>query len=193
VQNPKSLLVEISGKTGSFSHDLATLFPALSFEVQDPSPEVLSRGEQFVLSHSKSGTAERIRFRRHDLTGPSPTEDLEVEGSAGPVMFLIRGVLWNLPDEAVNNLLQSFIPYMQQHQADGQAPCLLISDLVSPAYGTFEPHIERAFRRRDVTLMTMHNVRQRTATEWTDLISKTDSKFKVKASPLIPGVARENR
>ena len=56
---------------------------------------------------------------------------------------------------------------------------LLINDLVSPAFGTFEPHIERAFRRRDVTLMTMHNVKQRTAKEWGDLIQSACGEFKV--------------
>jgi predicted GNAT family acetyltransferase len=102
-------------------------------------------------------------------------------------MFLIRGVLWNLPDEDVAKLLQSFIPFMQRHQADGLASCLLISDLVSPAFGTFETHIEKAFRRRDVTLMTMHNVQQRTAIEWGHLISKADTRFKVSAFEAISG------
>ena len=49
---------------------------------------------------------------------------------------------------------------------------LLISDLVSPDWGTYEPGVERAFRRRDVTLMTMHNVMQRTRGEWGVLIAE---------------------
>jgi len=47
---------------------------------------------------------------------------------------------------------------------------VIVSDLVSPDWGTFEPHVERAYRRRDVTLMTMHNVKQRTRGDWEGLV-----------------------
>ncbi|KAF2655739.1 putative O-methyltransferase [Lophiostoma macrostomum CBS 122681] len=170
-QASKGRLIEVSGKTGSFSQHLATLFPALSFEVEDPSADLLSRGKQLL----DPSLTDRVHFEKRDLFGPRSVEDL---GGVGSATFLIRSVLWSLPDDAVIELLQSFVPSLQRHQTGGPAPCLLICDLVSPAYGTFAPHIEKAFRRRDVTLMTMHNVQQRTAKEWRNLIRKADGRFK---------------
>lgn len=172
-----ALLVEIAGKTGTFSQELATKFPTLSCEVQDSAPELLARGKQLIESDPSSDLAERVHFRSRDLMGPRTIEELPAKD--GPITFLIRSVVWNMSDAAVTELLQSFIPCLERRQAGGPAPCLLICDLVSPAFGTFESHVEKAFRRRDVTLMTMHNVQQRTSKEWGNLISKVDPRFKV--------------
>ncbi|KAF2230553.1 putative O-methyltransferase [Viridothelium virens] len=171
-QDSKGRLIEVSGKTGSFSQQLATIFPNLNFEVQDTSLELLRQGEQKI----DPSLAERVQFRQRDLfTQRSAKEMGESERSFTSTVFLLRGVLWNLPDSEAIKLLQSFLPAMQRHDR----PLLLISDLVSPKWGTFEPHVERAFRRRDVTLMTMHNVKQRTATEWDELIRSASPQFKV--------------
>jgi hypothetical protein len=176
-----ALLVEVSGKTGTFSQELATKFPTLSCEVQDSAPELLARGKQILETDPSSDLAKRIHFRSRDLMGPRTIEELPTQ--EGPIVFLIRSVVWNMSDTAVTELLRSFIPCLERRQADGPAPCLLICDLVSPAFGTFESHVEKAFRRRDVTLMTMHNVQQRTSKEWGNLIGKADPRFKVSASP----------
>jgi hypothetical protein len=144
--------------------------------VQDSAPELLARGKQLLESDS-SDIAERVHFRSRDLMGPRTIEELPAKD--GPIIFLIRSVVWNMSDTAVTELLRSFIPCLERCQANGPAPCLLICDLVSPAFGTFESHVEKAFRRRDVTLMTMHNVQQRTSKEWSNLINKVDPRFKV--------------
>ncbi|PGG97984.1 hypothetical protein AJ80_09606 [Polytolypa hystricis UAMH7299] len=172
-QGDKSpLVVEVSGKTGSFSHQLATIFPNFHLEVQDSSSQLLQRGKQSL----PRALADRVRFNQRDLFEPRPIKEVKGDNGSRPVVFLLRGVLWNLDDSEAIKLLQSFIPAMGS-VVDG--PLLVISDLVSPAFGTFEPHVERAFRRRDVTLMTMHNVKQRTASEWGKLIQSASSKFKV--------------
>ncbi|KAH8813013.1 putative O-methyltransferase [Xylogone sp. PMI_703] len=167
----KPLIVEVAGKTGAFSCQLANIFPDLSFEVQDSSPELLRRGEQSVSPE----IAAHVRFHQADLfVKPSIQRD-DSEGGRGPVIFLLRGVLWNLADNDVVKLLQNFALVMK----DRKGVSLLVNDLVSPTWGTFEPNIERAYRRRDVTLMTMHNVKQRTASEWDTLIRSADPDFKV--------------
>lgn len=200
-QPQSTLLVEINGKTGSFSTQLATLFPSLDCIVQDPSLALVQKGQ----SSLAVSLTPRISFEQRDLFAPRTLEELEsYSGSSGSgyssqeakgrvVIFLLRGVLWNLPDEEVVGLLKSFIPVMGSadevggpdtaHSVGGLGKNqvrqksyikLLISDLVSPTYGTFAPYIERErpFRRRDVTLMTMHNVKQRTAAEWDTLIGE---------------------
>lgn len=161
-------LIEVQGKTGSFSCQLATLFPHIHFQVEDSSTELINRGKENVpteLSH-------QVSFKQRDLFATRTRLDDE---SATPTVFLLRSALWSLDDTKVVTLLQSFIPALE---GSGR-PRILISDLVSPPWGTFEPHIERAYRRRDVTLMTMHNVKQRTATEWKTLISSADPRFEV--------------
>lgn len=168
-----SLVIEVSGKTGSFSCQLAAIFPDLRFETQDSSLELLRRGEQSV----QPELAGRVRFISRDLFATRSIKEIGGEGDRDftPVVFLLRGVLWSLDDTEAIRLVQSFIPAMRRR--DG--PLLVISDLVSPSWGTFEPHVERAFRRRDVTLMTMHNVKQRTATEWVALIRSASPHFQV--------------
>lgn len=169
-----TIIIEVSGKTGSFSRQLAVLFPGLRCEVQDSSAELLERGKQTLPRE----LGDRVHFRAHEPFAPRliPESGGDDGGDVHPTVFLLRGVLWNLDDGEAIKLLQSFIPAMQRRDQ----PLLLISDLVSPAWGTFEPHVERAFRRRDVTLMTMHNVQQRTASEWAALIRNADPHFKVK-------------
>lgn len=168
-----SLVIEVSGKTGSFSCQLAAIFPDLRFETQDSSLELLRRGEQSI----QPELAGRVHFIPRDLFATRSIKEIGGEGDRDftPIVFLLRGVLWNLDDSEAIRLLQSFIPAMRRR--DG--PSLVISDLVSPSWGTFEPHVERAFRRRDVTLMTMHNVKQRTATEWAALIRSASPHFQV--------------
>ena len=168
------LIIEVSGKTGSFSRQVATVFPYLRFEVQDSSSELLQCGEQSL----QSELVNRIRFTPRDLFATRSIQEIEVNGDRGltPITYLLRGVLWSLDDSEVIRLLQSFIPALRHRNR----PLLVISDLVSPAWGTFEPHVERAFRRRDVTLMTMHNVKQRTANEWNALIRSAGLDFVVR-------------
>ncbi len=168
------LIIEVSGKTGCFSRQLATLFPYPRFEVQDSSSELLQLGEQSL----QPELVNRIRFTQRDLFATRSIQEIEVNGDreSTPIVFLLRGVLWSLDDSKAIRLLQSFIPAMRHPDR----PLLVISDLVSPAWGTFEPHVERAFRRRDVTLMTMHNVKQRTANEWDALIRSASLDFEVR-------------
>lgn len=169
------LLIEVSGKTGSFSRQLANLFPYLRFEVQDSSSELLQRGEDCL----QPELVNRIHFTSRDLFAPRSIQEIEINGDhdVTPAIYLLRGVLWSLEDSEAIRLMQSFIPALRHRSR----PLLVISDLVSPAWGTFEPHIERAFRRRDVTLMTMHNVKQRTANEWNTLIRGASLEFEVRA------------
>ncbi|KIM97002.1 hypothetical protein OIDMADRAFT_204739 [Oidiodendron maius Zn] len=171
-KGPKPLIVEVAGKTGAFSCQLATIFPDLSFEVQDSSPELLRQGEHSVPPE----IAARVRFREADLFARPSIQRDHSEDRRGPIVFLLRGVLWNLAENDLITLLQNFALVMK----DGEGISLLVSDLVSPAWGTFEPNIERAYRRRDVTLMTMHNVKQRTASEWNTLIRSADPDFSVR-------------
>ncbi|KAF7559512.1 hypothetical protein G7046_g4648 [Stylonectria norvegica] len=43
---------------------------------------------------------------------------------------------------------------------------IIVNDLLSPLPGKYSPRLDKAFRRRDVTVMTMHNAKLRTEEEW---------------------------
>jgi hypothetical protein len=117
----------------------------------------------------------KVNFELQDTV----PDDANTSGDRLRRIFLLYGVLWILDDESCVNLLQKFVPLLLHPSR----PFLLICDLVSPEKGQFEPHVELAFRRRDVTLMTMHNAQQRTAQQWLRLIDKADPRFKVRSDP----------
>lgn len=173
---PGPLVVEVEGRAGSFSCQLAEKFPFLRFEVQDTSEAVREQGKASIPAHLST----RITFQPHDpFTPQSATQALpsDVVGNNTPgavSIFLLRSRLWSMPDEQCVRLLRSFETALRHRPVGGGRPpaVLAINDLVSPRYRTFEPHVERAFRRRDVTLMTMHNAKQRTSVEWMAIIEE---------------------
>lgn len=122
---------------------------------------------------------QEVNFELFDTTPDT------VDASAGRLrrIFLLYGVLWILDDEACIALLRQFVPLLLHPSR----PILLVCDLVSPEKGQFEPHVELAFRRRDVTLMTMHNARQRTAKQWLQLVGEADPRFQVSPDFSIAG------
>jgi hypothetical protein len=174
------LVIEVGASGKPVSLFLAEEFPHLLFQVQlqvemqatSESPEgQLSKAQQ-SLSPQLQG---RIQFQHHGIFEPqqAPAED----SSKTALVYIIRNILWNLPDEECIQLLQTFIPVMAEKN-DRQV-VLLINDLLSPAPGTFPPHVEKAYRRRDFTLTTMHNVKQRTEEEWRALFGRASLEFKV--------------
>lgn len=87
-------------------------------------------------------------------------------------VFTLKSVLWNLPDKDCIDILRILLQ---------QSPTsvILVNDLMSPKPGTFEPHVDKAYRRRDVTVMTMHNAKLRTEDEWTILFKEANPKLAV--------------
>ncbi|KHN94889.1 O-methyltransferase, family 2 [Metarhizium album ARSEF 1941] len=170
------LVVDVAGKTGSFAVDLADAFPNLHVQVQDPSATALSKGKEIL----REDLSERVTFHQRELFLTRSITEHTKSGHDGtaPLVFLVRSAMWCHDDDSCVKLLRSFIPVLE---SPGH-PTLLVCDLVSPAWGTFEPHVERAFRRRDVTLMTMHNAKQRTSTEWMALLKEACPNFKVEYS-----------
>lgn len=171
-------VIHIQGKTGSFAVDIALRFPGTQHEVQDSSGVLVTCGENDV----RGDLAGRISFRERDMFAKRSIS--EITNPSGEVVYLLRSVLWCLGDDECIDMLRSFIPVLE---AEPQTRTLLIGDLVSPVRGAFEPHVERAFRRRDVTLMTMHNAKQRTSAEWEGLIKEASGRFVVEYSEKATG------
>ena len=170
----RKLVIDISGKTGQTAKFLASEFSGLTFEVRDSSAALLDRGKAAM----PSSLADRISFREHKLfdSQGNPTELTRVDE---PVLaYLVNHVLWSLSDDDCIKFVQSsLIPALEA--SPGAA--LLINELLSPpskgGTGSDELHREQQFRRRDVTVMTMHNAKMRTEEDWREIFAR--------ASPLI--------
>lgn len=88
-------------------------------------------------------------------------------------------MLWNCSDDEVVEVLRGFLPVLERDPA----AVLLINEMLSPAPGMFKPHVEEAYRRRDVTTMTMHNAKQRTEDEWRGLFALASPHLEVCSFP----------
>ena len=160
--------MEIGGRYGFASVSLAKQFPSLSSEIRVSNEEVLQRGQDTLPEQLRS----RIRFQqRTSDIDPQPLEDAE----KGVVAYIIRNVLWNCSDDQAVELLRTFLQVMQK----SLGTAILVCDGISPARKSFEPHIEQAYRRRDVTMMTMHNVRQRSEPEWEIVFARVSQDLRV--------------
>ncbi len=109
-----------------------------------------------------------------------------------PRVYLLRNILWNLSDDDCIRVLQTFIPAMEHSPTN---TVLLINEMLSPAPGTFDRHIEKGYRRRDVTVLIMHNAKQRTEEDWKALFAKASAHLTVstRTPPLLPPRTFANR
>jgi hypothetical protein len=169
-QDPVSKLtrvVEIGGRYGFASVSLVEERPNLSFEVRCDSQDFLQRGEAAIGPSSK----DRITFTNvASLSDPPPTDD-----SDSVFIYVIRNVFWNWADDDAVKLLQVLLSTLRA----APSTRILVTDGVSPVPKQFPPHVEIAYRRRDITTMTMHNVKQRTQAEWLEMFSRVDPNLNV--------------
>ena len=159
--------VEIGGRYGFASVSLAKEMPELTFEVWCDSLDFLRRGEELVEPEAKA----RITFIRTS----SPFDPPPSNNSSSTFVYLIRNVFWNWADDKVVQLLRTLLPTLRATPSTR----IVVTDGVSPRSKEFPPHVEIAYRRRDITTMTMHNVKQRTQAEWLQVFAQVDPALKV--------------
>lgn len=167
----RTKVVEIGGRYGFGSVSLAKEMPELTFEVWCDSLDFLRRGEALVGPEAKA----RIAFIHTSSSFDPPTSS----NSSSIFVYLIRNVFWNWADDKVVQLLQTLLPTLRATPSTR----IVVTDGVSPRAKEFPPHVEIAYRRRDITTMTMHNVKQRTQAEWLQMFALVDPALKVNLSP----------
>ncbi|KAL8949100.1 MAG: hypothetical protein Q9222_004771 [Ikaeria aurantiellina] len=155
-------VVEFGSKYGFASISLVRELLESSFEVRCDSQGLVRTGEGLVNVASKA----RIAFTYvPSLFGPLPSSDLD-----NVSVYIIRNLLWNWADGEAIKLLQLLVPTLRS----SPSARILVIDGVSPSTKDFPPHIEVAYRRRDVTTMTMHNAKQRMQDEWLAMFAQID-------------------
>ncbi|TKA62103.1 hypothetical protein B0A55_09725 [Friedmanniomyces simplex] len=152
-------VVEIGGRYGFASFTLAREFPSMMAK---------ARGEGDLPQELRAA----VRFeQRASNFDPQPVEDVGDTVAA----YIVRNMLWNWSDDEVVELLHTFLPVM----AKSPQTVVLVCDGASPARDSADPYIEQAFRRRDITMMTMHNARQRSTAEWQLLFARASKDLQV--------------
>ncbi|RAL00112.1 S-adenosyl-L-methionine-dependent methyltransferase [Aspergillus ibericus CBS 121593] len=164
----RTKIVEIGGRYGFASVSLVQKHPDLSFEVRCDSQDFLDRGSAQV----QSGCRDRISFTRC----PSLFDSQPVEDSRTVWVYVIQNLFWNWSDVDVIRLLRSL------KEVSDKSTRILVTDGVSPLSGEFPAHEEIAYRRRDVTTMTMHNVKQRRQEEWVAVFGSVGENVQVETT-----------
>jgi hypothetical protein len=170
-------IVEIGGRYGFASVSLVGEKQDLSFEVRCNSQDFLQRGEALVDPLSK----DRITFTKVASLADPPS----VDDSANVNAYVIRNLLWNWTDDEAIQLLRALLPTLKS----APSARILVTDGVSPVPKQFPPHVEIGYRRRDITTMTMHNVKQRT--EWVAMYSRVDPGLQVSQYVYLRGLETE--
>lgn len=164
----KTKIVEIGGRYGFASVSLVQKHPELSFEVRSDSQDFLDRGSAQVPSSCR----ERISFSHcKSVFDSPPTCDTHTVW-----LYVIRNLLWNWSDTDVVRLMRAI------KQGVGASTRILVTDGVSPVSGQFPLHEEIAYRRRDITTMSMHNVKQRTQEEWVGVFKQAAPSVRVEST-----------
>lgn len=101
-------------------------------------------------------------------------------------IYHLHGALWNYPDEECVTIIRVLAGILEK----SPAAVVLVNDLMSPQPGTApENHPDKIYRRRDVTVMTMHNAKIRTAQEWHALFLEAHPDIKVSQEPVDENIA----
>ncbi|OJJ68006.1 hypothetical protein ASPBRDRAFT_58580 [Aspergillus brasiliensis CBS 101740] len=164
----KTKIVEVGGRYGFASVSLVQKHPELTFEVRSDSQDFLDRGSAQVPSSCR----ERISFTQcQSVFDAPPACDTHTVW-----LYVIRNLLWNWSDADVVRLLRTI------KEGAGASARILVTDGVSPVSGQFPVHEEIAYRRRDVTTMSMHNVKQRTHEEWVGVFEQAGPGIRVETT-----------
>ncbi|KAL6923090.1 hypothetical protein FSHL1_000340 [Fusarium sambucinum] len=161
----QATVVDIGGSSGSTCIMLATAFPSLNFVIEDlPEPIQNARAR---MSDLPDEIKSRIDVMEYDFFTPQPIKHADV--------YLLRTILHDWPDADAIRILQGVV------EAMGPTSRLLIMDMVLPKPGSGSKTFEAALRQKDLTMIQTFNAKEREVEEWTALLTKADTRLKIRA------------
>lgn len=136
-------------------------FPDLSFVVQDLFPPATLNGD--------SQLATNVQFQQHNFFEPQPITTAQA--------YFMKHSLHNHSDTECIKILQALVPALDK--AGPRTP-LLINEGVIPAKGEAMPrHQELTLRRGDMCMMVTLSAKERSRTQFQQLLSAADPRFEV--------------
>ena len=154
---------QLGGSNGHASIALAEAFPNLKFIVQDlPGTIESSRPDMLSLP---SSVASRLSYHHHDFFTPEPLKDVDV--------FLLRMVIHDWPAAEAKKIISNLVDSMKP---GGK---LIIMDTVLPRPGSVPVVTEAYLRARDLSMMQVHNSRERELDEWVALLKAGDERLRL--------------
>ncbi|GKU19078.1 sterigmatocystin 8-o-methyltransferase [Fusarium langsethiae] len=161
----QATVVDIGGSSGSTCIMLATTFPSLNLVIEDL-PEPIQNA-RVRMSDLPDDIKSRIDMMEYDFFTPQPIKHADV--------YLLRTILHDWPDADAIKILQGVAEVM------GPSSRLLIMDMVLPKPGSGSKTFEAALRQKDLTMIQTFNAKEREVEEWTALLTKADSRLKIRA------------
>ncbi|KAL8747775.1 MAG: hypothetical protein Q9190_000381 [Brigantiaea leucoxantha] len=160
----KVTVVDLGGSNGHASIALAEAFPNLSFIIQDlPDTIESSRPD---LSSLPDSIASRLTYQHHDFFTKQPLHDVDV--------FLLRMIIHDWPAAEAKSIIANIVESMKP---GGK---LIIMDTVLPPPGSVPVVTEAVMRVRDLSMMQVHNSKEREMEEWVELLKGADEKLEVR-------------
>ena len=105
-----------------------------------------------------SSIAGRLRYQHHDFFTPEPLKDVDV--------FLLRMIIHDWPTAEATQIIRNLVDSMKP---GGK---LIIMDTVLPRPGSVPAVMEAALRVRDLSMMQVHNSKERELDEWVALLKE---------------------
>ena len=112
-----------------------------------------------------SSIANRLSYQHHDFFTPEPLKDVDV--------FLLRMVIHDWPTAEAQKIISNLVESMKP---GGK---LIIMDTVLPRPGSVPVVTEAYLRARDLSMMQVHNSRERELDEWVALLKGGDNRLRL--------------
>ena len=112
-----------------------------------------------------SSITSRLSYQHHDFFTPEPLKDIDV--------FLLRMIIHDWPTAEAKEVIRNLVGSMKP---GGK---LIIMDTVLPRPGSVPAVVEAALRVRDLSMMQVHNSKERELDEWVALLKGGDERLRL--------------
>lgn len=157
-------VVDVGGGKGHVSQFLARTAPDLKFVVQDGAYEAAQQ-------ELPGDLADRITitFEKYDYWKPQPRK---------ADVYFLRHIIHNHSDESATNLIKGFVPQLTVSK-DKSGGRLLICEKILTPIDSAPPLMQEAMKM-NMTMVLVHNARERTFSEFEALFKAADPRFRCK-------------
>ncbi|KAF2193341.1 S-adenosyl-L-methionine-dependent methyltransferase [Zopfia rhizophila CBS 207.26] len=149
-------VVDIGGSHGVIAFKLAERYPAMKIIVQDR-PEVVASAPK-----PEKG---QVEFQAHDFFMAQPVKEADV--------YFFRYIFHSWSDKYCIAILRALIPALKVESR------VLIMEHIVPGPGILSPFQERPIRHFDMAMKESFNAKERSESDWKNLLGDADKRFSV--------------